>query len=210
MTEKDQKYTLFNRLFSIYSYNETIKESRRERLKKSLTENCYVYGEIDYVSMKEVLDKIEDLKEKSTFVDLGSGIGKAVFSAGLLGNFKRCTGVELLRNLHLMAESIKEESEEIERKEGLRLINSELIFINKDLLEYDFSNDDVVFTNSTCWNKRTLELISIKSNDMKLSSYLINTDQELNLSQSWKRVLTLNTQMSWGIARTFINKRIRI
>lgn len=34
------------------------------------------------------------------FVDLGSGLGKAVLTAHLVGGFQKCIGIELLESLH--------------------------------------------------------------------------------------------------------------
>jgi len=39
---------------------------------------------------------------------LGSGIGKAVFAAALLGPFERLIGVEIVEQLHITALQVKE------------------------------------------------------------------------------------------------------
>jgi Histone methylation protein DOT1. len=44
-----------------------------------------------------------NLNEGGTFYDLGSGIGKAVISAGLLHNFDVCAGIELIPSLYSLS-----------------------------------------------------------------------------------------------------------
>lgn len=76
-------------------------------------------------------------------------------------------------------------------------------------MNYDFSKDSIVFTNSTCWGEDMLKKISIKAEQMKKDNIIINTDQQLYLnSKSWLKLKPINIKMSWGVAKTFISKKI--
>ena len=67
-----------------------------------------VYGEIAYSAMYELLEMLKDKgaiggKAGEVFLDLGSGVGKAVLMAGFLHSFEACIGYEVLPELHTMA-----------------------------------------------------------------------------------------------------------
>ena len=82
-------------------------------------------------------------------------------------------------------------------------------FMNDDLLNYDFSQDSVVFTNSTCWGKEMLKQISIRAEKMNKNNFLINTDQQLILnSKNWLKFKPISVKMSWGIAKAFISRKL--
>lgn len=213
---------VFNKLYSDFSLLETIEESRKERIIKRLTGSSFVYGEITFQGFKEIYDYTEKefgkdyMSNLDSFVDLGSGSGKVCLASAILGNFKKCIGVELLGNLTALSDSIKDIYEYMIKNSDDDLLNirknknfTKLEFINNDLLNYDFSKDSIVFTNSTCWGEDMLKKISIKAEQMKKDNIIINTDQQLYLnSKSWLKLKPINIKMSWGVAKTFISKKI--
>lgn len=64
-------------------------------------------GEVDFHSFYAILRKINPIPG-STFYDLGSGTGKAVFVARITQDFARCIGIEILESLHDQAVEIVE------------------------------------------------------------------------------------------------------
>jgi hypothetical protein len=75
----------------------------------------FVYGEFDAMFFAHVLDRahalyFENLPNKQpdwtdkVFCDLGSGTGRLVLAAAALHPWKKCSGVELLENIHKAAE----------------------------------------------------------------------------------------------------------
>jgi SAM-dependent methyltransferase len=213
---------IFNKLYSDFSLLETIEESRKERVIKRLSGSSYVYGEITFEGFKQIYDFAEKefgkdyMSNLDSFVDLGSGSGKVCLASAILGNFKKSVGVELLGNLTALSDSIKDLYEFMIKNNDEDLIHikknknfTKLEFINDDLLNYDFSKDNVVFTNSTCWGEEMLKKISLKAEKMNKDNIIINTDQQLFLnSKNWLKLKPINVKMSWGMARTFISKRL--
>jgi len=64
--------------------------------------NDLTYGEVNFSSLAQIL--CEDLQKhgvtlKGTFYDLGSGVGRGVIVAALVGSFDRIRGIEILPEL---------------------------------------------------------------------------------------------------------------
>ena len=58
-----------------------------------------IYGEVKFEVLSEVFLKSILLPPGGVFVDLGSGVGRAVFAAAMLHDFKKCVGIEILQSL---------------------------------------------------------------------------------------------------------------
>lgn len=108
---------------SIFSYimDADIKlVSRKERDARGLLpDSSLTYGEIRFTTFATVVrlavqdlhqglpdtsESTARLEKGLTFVDLGSGAGKAIIAVALLFNMKRIIGIEVLEGLHLISE----------------------------------------------------------------------------------------------------------
>jgi hypothetical protein len=122
-----------------------------------------------------------DLSDK-TFVDLGSGDGRIVIWASKY--FKKSIGIELSETRHNEAINIKS-----------KIKNSENItFYNKDLLNHNYSDFDVIFISSLLFPEHLIDKISLKiknevnSNTLVFSSRQLNIDEDyenISINQSW-------------------------
>lgn len=75
------------------------------------------YGEIEFAPFATSIARIRAVfgglgsgdggARRGVFYDLGSGTGKAVFTAALVHRFERCVGIELLESLHVCAQRLK-------------------------------------------------------------------------------------------------------
>lgn len=214
---EDECEKIFHKLYCNYSLIETINESLSERNKKRYSQSNYVYGEVTYEGMKKILSYLQnnfnEENENKTFLDLGSGIGRAVVSAALIGNFRKSVGVEILENLHLMSTTVKELYDLYALQGQIPFKNKkdfpQIEFIREDFHKIDYSSFDVVFTNSTCWSEKMLKDISKTLLNLKKDSIVINTDHNICFdNKTWMRLKPLQINMSWGIAKTFICKKI--
>jgi Histone methylation protein DOT1 len=71
--------------------------SKSEREARDLTlDKSLIYGEVDYMSFARILRKLAPAAG-STFYDLGSGTGRAVFVARISQDFSKCIGTSTLR-----------------------------------------------------------------------------------------------------------------
>lgn len=98
-----------------------ISEQESARLRKK--DNGPVYGEITFGSVERV-HRILDVNSKDIFVDLGSGVGKAVAQTFLNTKCKLSIGIEVSKERHEKAEkaltriaaSINAQAEQVHRK----------------------------------------------------------------------------------------------
>jgi hypothetical protein len=84
-----------------------IANDARDRRGAQADENL-VYGEVKLSSIATIVRRLlaaEGGGGGKVFVDLGSGSGRAVLAAALLGDWAECRGVELVAALHLRAEA---------------------------------------------------------------------------------------------------------
>jgi hypothetical protein len=149
--------------------------SKGEREVKKLNENKnLIYGEISFSSFFDILRKLnlssfrEELRnnnngnEKFTFYDLGSGTGKAVFAARILQDFTSCTGIELLESLHNQAVKIKGRFDSQYRSLLFESANQKTAFSCGSFLDFNWSDGDVVFMNSTCFDEELMSKCKFK------------------------------------------------
>lgn len=86
------------------------------------------------------------------FYDLGSGTGKALFAARLVCDFSRCIGIEILQALHKQAAAIVHKyNEEFRDMLSAGMQQTANVYVGS-FLDFDWSDGDVVFANSTCYD----------------------------------------------------------
>lgn len=111
------------------------------------------YGEINASSFASALDRLAILPGE-TFVDVGSGTGKAVLTAAALYPLKRATGVEIQKPLHAAA---------LLALEGLTIslvsTIAEVKFVLGDAFQYDWQNYDVIFVNAAVFTQEMLDQV---------------------------------------------------
>jgi hypothetical protein len=124
---------------------------------KSIT---LTYGEIEYESFAEILDCLRARAPElpQTFIDLGSGTGKAIFASALHQKFRLCFGIEILSSLHQLSLRYSQTWKTL--SESHHFISSIKFFEGSffDLSLFDWTaRPAVVFANSTCYS---LEMIA--------------------------------------------------
>lgn len=97
------------------------------------------YGETGYDSFEIIINKYKQyFNDNTVFYDLGSGCGKIVFHVGIMCDVKKSCGIEFSKNRH--ENSMK----------TLGKYNYEnIIFINDNILNVDFSDATVIYLDNT-------------------------------------------------------------
>mmetsp|Transcript_8898 Transcript_8898/g.33596 ORF Transcript_8898/g.33596 Transcript_8898/m.33596 type:complete len:703 (-) Transcript_8898:231-2339(-) len=163
--------------------------------------SSFTYGEVEFVSFSKLLAKC-DVQPGASFVDLGSGTGKAVFAAAFGGHgFGRCVGIELLPSLHKAAEELKDRvtgarSDTLSRLLSFSLPSIELIA--GDMTIVDWSYADVVYTSSICFTDELLEKIGKLAARMKRGSKFCTLKVWPNAEDHFSVVYNGWFKMSWG------------
>jgi len=148
-----------------------VKERKAEELVQSLDEpvEAAAYGEILPTSIIRLLDHV-DARPGQRYYDLGSGFGKTVLLAALLGF--NATGVELVDQRWGAACSALQEA----KSGGLRRDDAkktDASFKKGSFLDIDFSDADVVFTASVFWTPEMMNGIADHAKMMKPGGKII-------------------------------------
>jgi hypothetical protein len=220
--ELSKKVTNFcNQSFISYECirDETISE--RKLTCSSTDRFSYTYGEITLKSLLMIFDQIRNLNQPNTlnqsksgcFVDignlqvlllyffiysifLGSGLGLPVFMAAFLGSFNKCVGIEILKSLS----NISNKGKKVWDSNYLLQYKTEIEFYNgslTDLSLYDWTQGDIVFANSTCFDDNLFLFIESVCDRIKPGSYLVTLSQSINLPAVLELAAELRLDMSW-------------
>lgn len=163
-----------------------------DQLRKWIVDDAsLVYGELDGEELQNYFAELSPLiQPNGNFVDLGSGLGKVVMTAGLHFPFASCTGIEIVPYRHRMAlerfESLlklvqdsfnqlqvpvtSEDQIPIPWTSEMRV--SHLLDLPKrasfqmgNMFTCDVSNASLVFVNSTCFGSFMHELAHKLANE---------------------------------------------
>jgi SAM-dependent methyltransferase len=156
LASADEVSRIYDRLEGSDAY--TVARDHRARLRsegKISESEALQYGEIDCAAFSRLLMGLElnvAGGENTSFVDVGSGSGKAVLVAASTGKFNKATGIEIVEDLHKMA---------IKAKEGWTGgRNTEVHFIRDDCFNCEWQETDhtsVLYLPITCF---TPEMVS--------------------------------------------------
>ncbi|CAE7383392.1 DOT1 [Symbiodinium microadriaticum] len=137
--------------------------------KEELAEDTYLYGEI-HPSSTAALLRCLGLRPGARYYDLGSGTGKTVLVAALLG--LNATGVEVVEKRSLAAQ-------EAARRVGEKGVAKDIIyiapsFLHGSLLDVDFSDADIIFANSVLFPEELMEGFSRRAEALRPGSWVVS------------------------------------
>ncbi len=189
------------------------KASSKERDEKELSASTLVYGEIRFEPYGLTIEKIKKWygglqKPGGVYYDIGSGTGKPTFAACLLHSFDKAYGVEILEGLHKISCSLQDRWDKAIKPnlpEGQK--KTEIKFILGDAIAYDWSDADLCFANSTCFDSKLMQQLAKNSLRMKKGAFFITFTKELP-SNAWKVLESERHNMSWGQATVYIQQKI--
>ncbi len=159
-------------------YDEISKRKKEEAVKYLKSEEAWeyisklkelktTYGEIKKTGVDTLYNFISqklNINEKCVFYDIGSGHGKIVLHMSLISNFGKFVGVEIDKVRFMYSEYIKSQINDID----------EVVLINDDIKNIDFSDATVVFMNDLLFDDSDIEFIISK---LKPGTHLISISQ---------------------------------
>lgn len=205
----NESNSIFNDLFSDTPLEVGKSLSKNEREERNLgDEKSLIYGEVEYKSFYTILRKINP-KPGLTFYDLGSGTGKAVFAARLTQDFARCIGIEILSGLHDQAFHITQRYNKSFRHFLDGGQRQHAAVYKGSLLEYNWSDGDVVFANSTCFDDNLMNDMSKMAHHLKPGAIVVTFTRGLTgIEGKFELLEKKREKMSWGPATVFIHRRL--
>lgn len=196
----EKAHSLFTVLYANVNSAEI---SRRDRENLLNDEDAFTCGEIQFLPFFAILDSIKP-KPNEVFYDLGSGAGKAVFTAALCFDFSRVQGIEVLPGLSRLANAKLEQAQRLANNDTdlankLRPIQ----FVQADFLNQDFSDGDVIFIAATCFNYATWDKLVNKLEALKEGARVVVTSKKITHAQ-FELMSESCELMSWGENSVFV------
>lgn len=163
----------------------------------------YTYGEIDFISFIALLSCLP-LSTETIFYDLGSGVGKAVLACAMVFKVRKSCGIELFEELHLTA---LKQKESLQQNINYQQHCQSLCFLHENFLVADFSDATVIFINATAFFGDTWVTLQKRLVGLNSGVIVITTSKKID-SDAFHVTHIKNVQMSWGVVRAYVQKRL--
>jgi len=191
-----------------YNIAELCQLSLTYREQQSLDNVEFTYGEILLHSFYQAMKAARPMPHE-IFYDLGSGAGKLIHSAAILFDLRKVCGVEIQQPLFDFSAELHQKLQTLSKHDARwqqQLDKVEQHLAN--ILEFDFSDADIVFINATCFQLEHWRALEVKFKQLKQGARVIITTKYLKEPE----FVTLHTQcydMSWGYARVSVFRRTK-
>ncbi len=195
MIDSNYAETLFNHLYgNINGYA----VSTAARQASGIDTEKLLYGELPFETCKQILERANPKKD-GVFCDLGSGTGRVVMAFYLLSNFKKCSGVELLKGLHDKACEVMTTFEETVKPQiKTHLEGRELQFLCDDIFACDLRGTDFIFMNHPFKESDLFDRLEEKFLDeLKPGSRIVTIIRSLK-NPRFKSLGSQTYKFSWG------------
>lgn len=176
-----KNFDLFNKIYRLIDQQQKLPNLHPTQL--SLT-----YGEIEFRSFAALLSLVKP-QSNDTFIDLGSGNGKACFVAALSFNIDKCIGIEIVEQRHQQAIA------------ALSLappkLTEKIHFICDDFLKQPIEQASIIFINATAFFNETWQEIELYLQQVKPGTRLLISTKKLS-QQHFKYQGCKLVNMSYG------------
>lgn len=187
----------------LYKKTNSHRTAKLAKIRRGITENAFLYGEIDFLALIALLTYCKPTK-KDVFYDLGSGAGKAVMSAALCFPFQQAIGIELLPELV----SLSNKTLNAYQKSELAKKNvCKIQFKQEDILTCELDDASVIFINATAFKGQHWAQIKQKLLLLPIGTRIILTTHKLPASH-FALIYAGTEVMSWGMNSAFVFKKI--
>lgn len=194
---------IFNKLYEKVDGRSLSLKGRED---KDLKSKSFVYGEVVPDSFYQLLVDVNP-QPGQVFYDLGSGTGKAVFLAHLLYDFSHCKGIELVEPLYEASHQVSQMYESEIRPTIIDKVDDRKVtLIQGNFLEYDMSDGDVIFMNSTCFQDDLMEALEVKLECVHANAHIISLSKPLR-SPAFHQYKHKMYDFSWGQATAFYHRK---
>ena len=199
----DKQRSIFGALFdSLNGYEFSLKDKKELNLE---SDRSYAYGEIAFDGFKEILDVI-NTSEEIEFMDLGSGLGKALVLASLILPCKRLVGVERLPSLAAKSKDVLNQYCN-DMKESYPNVEVPTVSIVQDVFDsISFNTVDVLFACATCFSDNVVDSITSRVHELKVGAYLIILTRQIT-SNHLECIYKGSHKMGWGLPTVYIYRR---
>lgn len=191
---------IFENLYSTFDGHLISMESRWKLNLDYETDRHFVYWEVWYEGMKEIFSKL-NIFSKKNFLDLWAWTGKAIILASIFLKLEKSSWIEYFSSL------AQKWNEIIQKAKDQNFFQNEANIFCWDFFDFDWSDYDIIFAHSTCFNTLTIEKIAQKSKQTKKWTIFISTSQKLE-AKNLKLINNFFVKMWRWDAEIFIYENI--
>ena len=155
-----------------------------------------LYGETPWKTFVELLQWVE-WRTEDHFVELGSGTSRLSILLGVCGA-KSCTAVELIPPFVSRARWIVE-----------RCALANVSIVQADMLEFSWSNADVIYLTATAFDESMMAEIAVKCDELRPGTTVICLTQ-IPDTTVLEVVDQRFCQFAWGMATVFWCRRVAL
>lgn len=191
---------------NLYKMTNGMELSLAERDRLDISDSTFTYGEINPSSFAEML-QVAEPKPGEIFYDLGSGTGKAVFCAALLYDWQALRGIEFLPALHQTSVKLLKSLPNLpEIKKYYPNKAFPIEFIQKDFLNYDFSDADIIYIHATTFGYPLWDNLGRKLQQLRPGARVIVNTKQLD-PEYFNKIDETTYLMGWGESTVFTFKK---
>tara|TARA_R110002110_G_scaffold415856_3_gene658444 strand:- start:22327 stop:23061 length:735 start_codon:yes stop_codon:yes gene_type:complete len=191
-------------LEKLYQNTNSHRTAKLAKIRRGITEDSFLYGEVDFLTLIALLTYCQPT-EHDVFYDLGSGAGKAVFSAALCFPIRKSIGIELMPELVSLAKNILAEYQKTGHAKNNKC---EIQFEQADILQRPFSDATIIFINATAFKGQLWKNIEDRLYALPIGARVILTTHQLS-SSYFKLIYSGTEVMSWGMNSAFVFEKIK-
>ncbi|KAK3275243.1 hypothetical protein CYMTET_16616 [Cymbomonas tetramitiformis] len=195
-------------------------QSEGQRL--GIQNDDWFYGEFSFEAITSLLQTINP-KEGEVFLDLGSGMGKAVLAAALTQPFSECRGVEFLPAVHAYAEKAAEMYDASSKAAQGTLESSsggESVWPRHcpqvklevgDFRAVDMTTADVIYCFATCFSRDVVDYLDMSFTVLKPGTRVLMASKALTCPdlRPWDPpVVQVEMSHTGGTLPVFVYERI--
>jgi len=171
-----------------------VQKALGESAKSFGSEYALVYGEISPFSLVSMFCKV-CATPGQRFYDLGSGTGKAVVLAKLLG--LTATGIEIFEDRWLVSCEAKERLlSELKDSDGIQ-------FLHANVLDVDFTDADLVLCTDILWPAELRAGVANIARGMQRGSFVV-TNEEICDDPGFDLLTEIELVTNWNSAQTYL------
>ena len=176
--------------------------SHRARDRGRLTESSFIYGETLLEPFFELVSSVPRAPG-DVFLDLGSGVGRAVAFAALLFDFAEVRGHELLPDLFEASEAALRDLTAGVASDSAREALSRVRLQPTSLLEADFGSANVVYVMTAVFEERLLEMLKERLQTLPFGATVLAVGAALEVS-GLKLERGTPFETGWGASQAYV------
>ena len=197
---------IYSKIFQgINGYGISLLEKEQKKLSQIIFKDV-LYGEVSLELLYAiyVLPPVSDyIKNCKVFYDLGSGIGNAVISSYLTGNFDKCVGVELMDSLYNTSLDVKKRLVEFDRS-----AKSKVNFIHDNMLNVDFYDADLLLFCCPTKDEKLRNQMEEKFVKLKSGAIILSLIHKFADNKNFELLNVKTVKVAWGDTPLFIYKKL--